>query len=81
MMAAKMNVTEFATVTGMLPLSKPYNNQNNVPLVNNAYMYSEMPEVSFVFMVLIACGRKETVVQNAAISPRMVMPVVVMQVN
>jgi len=37
-----------------------------VPAVNRAYIYSDMPEVSLVWIVLMACGRKETVVPNAA---------------
>jgi hypothetical protein len=40
-----------------------------VPVVNKAYIESEMLCVSFVRMVLTACGRKEKVVQAAASRP------------
>ena len=69
MMAAKIRVTKLAAVTGILLLSAPNSNHKNVPSVNNPYMESEMPDVSFVRMVLIAWGNKESVVQNAATSP------------
>ena len=68
-MAAKIKVTKLAAVTGILLLNAPKTNHKNVPNVNNPYMESEMPDVSFVRMVLIACGKKESVVQNAATSP------------
>ena len=32
-------------------------------------MDNEMPEVSFVLMVLMACGKKDMVVEKAAIKP------------
>jgi len=50
----------------------PNVNHNNVPNVNNEYIDNEMPFVSFVLMVCSACGKKESVVQNAAINPTMV---------
>ena len=50
----------------------PNTNHNIVPNVNNEYIDREMPLVSFVLMVCSACGRKERVVQNAAIKPIMV---------
>ena len=62
-----------ATLTGRLLLNKPYNNHNRVPSVNTVYMDREMPLVSLVLMVLMAWGRKEMVVQNAAARPRRVM--------
>jgi len=34
-----------------------------------------MPEVSFVFIVFIACGKKEIVVQKAAVSPVIVVSI------
>lgn len=40
-----------------------------VPVVKMTYMYKEMPEVSLVFIVLTACGKKEIVVQKAAVYP------------
>ncbi len=63
---AKIKVTTLATATGKLPLRKPYIIHKNVPAVKRAYMEREMPDVSFVCMVLIACGKKETVVAKAA---------------
>ena len=48
---------------------------NKVPIVNNAYIDNEMLCVSFVRMVLIACGRKEKVVQAAASRPTRVIQV------
>jgi len=42
---------------------------NKVPVVNKAYIDSEILCVSFVRMVLIACGKKEKVVQAAASRP------------
>ena len=35
-------------------------------------MDNEIPEVSFVRIVLMACGRKEAVVQKAAVRPKIV---------
>jgi hypothetical protein len=43
-----------------------------VPNVNKEYIDNEIPLVSFVLMVCKACGRKERVVQKAAIKPMMV---------
>ena len=40
-----------------------------VPNVNSEYIDKEIPFVSFVLIVCNACGRKEAVVQNAAIKP------------
>lgn len=42
-----------------------------VPVVKMMYMYSEIPEVSLVLIVLIACGKKDKVVQKAATNPVM----------
>ena len=75
-MPAKIRVTKLAAVTGILKLSIPNTSHNSVPSVNNPYMEREIPEVSFVRIVLSACGRKERVVQKAAISPMMVMMVI-----
>lgn len=40
-----------------------------MPDVNSTYMYNEIEEVSFVRMVLMACGKKEDEVKTAAIKP------------
>ena len=66
-MLANIKVITLATATGKLWLINPYISHKNVPAVNSMYMYSDMPEVSFVCMVFIACGKKETVVPKAAI--------------
>jgi hypothetical protein len=58
-----------AMVTGMAPLNMPYSSHISVPNANSEYMASDMPEVSFVLMVCIACGKNEMVVQKAATSP------------
>ena len=58
-----------AMATGRLGANIPYSNHNTVPVVNKLYMYNEIPEVSLVLIVFIACGKKEMVVPNAAIKP------------
>jgi len=68
-MQANTRVMPLAMVTGRLLLSKPNMNQNKVPNANNEYIAREMPAVFFVFMVCSACGKKDAVVQNAAIRP------------
>jgi hypothetical protein len=65
-MLAKRNVIAFATATGKLPLMIPYISHNKVPIVKKAYINNDIPDVSFVRIVLIACGKKEMVVPNAA---------------
>ena len=67
-----MNVIALAIVTGMLGLSMPYISHKRVPTVKSAYIDKEMPDVFFVWIVLIACGKKETVVPKAANKPIMV---------
>ncbi|HYM95301.1 MAG TPA: hypothetical protein VET23_14275 [Chitinophagaceae bacterium] len=62
----------FAAMMGMLELNKPNKSHNEVPKAKSEYMYNDMPEVFFVFIVFIACGRKEVVVQTAAANPKMV---------
>jgi hypothetical protein len=51
---------------GKLVVNMPNNNQSNVPTVNKVYITSDMPLVFFVLIILIACGKKEIVVQMAA---------------
>ena len=70
--AAKMVVTALATVTGRLLVSMPNASQSVVPHVKMEYMYSEISDVFFVFMVFSACGKKEMVVHAAAAKPRIV---------
>jgi hypothetical protein len=59
-------------VTGRLPLVIPYISHKRVPAVKRAYIDKEIPEVFFVWIVLIACGKKDTVVPKAANNPIMV---------
>jgi hypothetical protein len=66
------SVTALATITGMLLLKIPNSNHKAVPNVKMEYMSNEIPEVSFVRMVCIACGKKEKVVQAAATNPNIV---------
>ncbi len=58
-----------AMVTGKLGLIMPYISHKSVPAVKSAYMDNEMPDVFFVLIVSIACGKKETVVPKAANKP------------
>jgi hypothetical protein len=51
MITAKISVTPFAIMIGILLLNMPNKNHNNVPKANKRYMYKEIPEVSFVFIV------------------------------
>jgi hypothetical protein len=68
-----MRVIKFAAVIGILDVKIPNNNHSKVPNVNNPYMYKEMPEVSFVFIVCKAWGKNEAVVHKAATKPRIVL--------
>jgi len=56
----------------MFIVKMPYNNHIRVPNVNSEYIARDILAVSFVCMVLIAWGRNEMVVQNAATNPIMV---------
>ena len=71
MMAAKIKVTKLASITGKLLVAMPYTSHIKVPKVNRVYMVPEMAEVSFVFTIFKACGKKDIVVQQAAINPDM----------
>ena len=66
MVAANISVMALATATGRLGSITPYISHNKVPAVNRQYMGNEIPDVSLVCMVFIACGKNETVVPNAA---------------
>ena len=72
MIAANISVTAFAINTGILLLNIPKRNQSKVPVAKREYINKDMPLVSFVRMVLIACGRKDTVVNTAAAKPKSV---------
>ena len=72
MITANTSVTAFAIITGILLLNKPKRNHNKVPDAKSEYMNKDMPLVSFVRMVLIACGKKDAVVKIAAAKPMIV---------
>ncbi len=72
MITENINVTELAAMIGILPENKPNKSHNKVPKAKSEYISREIPEVSFVLMVFIACGRKEMVVQMAAAKPKIV---------
>ena len=57
-------------------VNNPYRNQSSVPKAKREYIESEMPVVFFVWIVFIACGKKEIVVQNAAPNPIKVIRVI-----
>ncbi len=78
MIKASTAVMAFAISTGRSLENNPYRNQRIVPVVKMIYMYNEMPEVSFVLIVLIACGKKEIVVQNAAANPAIEIQFIIM---
>ena len=69
MVAANIQVTAFAKITGRLWVKNPYKNQVKVPNVKMEYMEREIEEVSRVLMIFQAWGTKDMVVQNAAKSP------------
>jgi hypothetical protein len=58
-----------ATATGRLGYIMPYISHKKVPTVNTTYIDKEIPEVSFVRMVLTAWGKKDMVVLKAAVKP------------
>jgi len=67
-----MSVIALAMVTGRLGLIIPYISHKRVPAVKRAYIDNEIPDVFFVLIVSIACGKNETVVPKAANKPIMV---------
>jgi hypothetical protein len=69
MILANNNVIALSIATGKLPLITPYISQKSVPKVKRPYIDNEMPDVFFDWIVLIACGKKDTVVPNAAKYP------------
>lgn len=73
MMQAKTSVTALAEIMGIFWVNTPNNNHNKVPNANSEYIPNDIPDVSFVCIVFIACGRKEIVVHAAANRPIMFM--------
>ena len=55
--------------TGTLLLNNPNKNHKKVPDVKSEYINKEIPDVSLVRIVLIACGKKDVVVNIAAAKP------------
>ncbi len=57
---------ELAKIMAKSNFCIPYISQSKTPVVNSAYILRERELVSFVFMVKMACGKKEAVVKTAA---------------
>ena len=72
MITANTRVIALATTIGILSLNKPNNSHRRVPVEKSKYIKKEMLCVSFVRMVLIACGKNDPVVNAAAVNPRIV---------
>jgi len=66
---AKTNVIKFAHITAALFMSTPYTNHISSPVTNMRYIVREIPLVSCVLITLIAWGKKESVVRQAAKYP------------
>lgn len=66
---AKTSVTPLERMIGQLDCMIPNASQVATPKVKIEYMASEMEDVSFVFKICTACGKKENVVQAAATYP------------
>ena len=77
MIVASTKVTALANATGKLGSIIPYISHNKVPVVNTAYIDKEIPEVFLVRMVLMAWGKNEIVVLNAASKPIISIKVIV----
>ncbi len=69
MIAEETPVMAFPMIKGPDPISIPYINQRMMPVKKRTYIAREIPEVSFVLIVLTACGKKAIVVKVAAIYP------------
>ena len=65
----KIKVIPFARTTGMSLIRIPYINHKKIPVVNIAYIPNDKSLVCFSFIVFIACGKNEIVVQIAATNP------------
>lgn len=66
---ANIRVMVLAMATGQLSAIIPYIIHKSVPAVKKLYISNEIPEVSFVCIVLTAWGIKDTVVPKAARYP------------
>ena len=72
MIIAKSSVMALATRMGILLLYNPNRNHSKVPVAKSEYINNDIPLVSFVWIVFIACGRNEAVVNKAAAKPKIV---------
>jgi hypothetical protein len=70
MLPARTSVIPFDTINGASPKRTPYASQRTIPSKSTTNVPSEMSAVERVFQVFTTCGRKATVVQNAAANPR-----------
>lgn len=73
MITANIRVIAFAMMIGKLSLKIPNKSHKSVPAEKSRYMKNEILRVSFVRIVLIACGTNELVVSTAAANPIIVM--------
>jgi hypothetical protein len=69
MMEANISVIPLARLTGIFEEKIPYRSHIRVPNAKREYIARDIPEVSFVLIVLMACGMNEAVVHAAATSP------------
>ena len=67
--AAKIKDIPFARIIGRSFIKIPYKNHRKTPVVNTVYIPKDKSLVCLVFIVFIACGKKEIVVQVAATNP------------
>lgn len=72
MITANTSVMALATTIGILLLNNPNKSHKSVPIEKSKYINNEMLRVSFVRIVLIACGKNDPVVNAAAVNPRIV---------
>jgi len=74
-------VIPFARITGRSLIKIPYTNHKNTPVVNTEYIPIDKSFTCLVFIVFIACGKNEMVVQVAATNPSMVIKFIIINLN
>jgi hypothetical protein len=67
--AVNSKVIVFAIRRGRSSIRIPYIDHKNTPVVNIKYMLKDISFVCLVFIILIDCGKNETVVHVAANNP------------
>lgn len=67
--AVKISDIPFERITGKFLIKIPYKNHIKTPVVNTVYIPNDRPLVCLVFIVFIACGKYEIMVQVAATNP------------